>query len=422
MRFAPTWTAASSDWLQPPPRRALEHAHRQGNQLPNPTAPPGQRENRREPEGSGGRAQESLGDIYRGIALEELRSSRRTGDRFALMRVAGSENKRYGAKHSVAFGVINEANAAAVVRAKAAHQAATRGRKRKSSHSLQDDMDEFKQGLPHIDTSGMQIDLDCDQVRGQINQVVEGGVMKKTEFCSAIGVSNAAVNAFLKKRGPFDGAKSDTFTKAWDWFKQREIAGLKLPNVNKRRQTEATRAAAGRPTHTGASAAAGSGSSAGTSTGPSAASTAATAHAPAASSPGGSGLAGPRPVPDISGVHLPGEETDAVPVHDTCDVVRDKIDGHLAAHKVTQAQFCREIYAHGLRSPTRCKGIQPRQLADFRRRDGSNAGATSSVFYAAYVYFEKLRLARNQPKSEHRLEMERRWPDGLDRKHDDRVP
>ncbi|KAK7908930.1 hypothetical protein PG985_014808 [Apiospora marii] len=298
---------------------------------------------------------ESLGDIYRDSALDTLRDSRRSGDRFDLMRVASSENKRYDAKHSVAYGVINEANAAAVVRAKAAHQAATGGRKRKSS-SLQEDMDEFKQSLPHIVTSDMQIDLDCDQVRDKINKVVEGGVMKKTEFCNAIGVSNAAVNAFLKKHGPFDGAKSDTFAKAWDWFKQREIAGLKLPNANKRRQTEAARAAADRPVNTE--------TIAGTS-----AASAATANAPAASAPISGSSSNTSSIPDISGVHLPGEDTDKVPVYETCDVVREKIDEHLAAHKVTQAQFCRDIYAHGLKSPTRCKGIQPKQLADFRHRD-----------------------------------------------------
>ncbi|KAK8109331.1 hypothetical protein PG984_015132 [Apiospora sp. TS-2023a] len=266
----------------------------------------------------------------------------------------------------------------------------------------------------------MHVDLDCDQVRARINKVVDSGVMKKTEFCDAIGASNAAVNAFMKKPwGPLDGANSKAFYKAWDWFKQREIAGFKLPNVNKRRQTEAARAAADRPANTSANTGANLGTSVRTSAGTYAA---ATANTPASSSPGGSGLSGPLPIPDINGIHLPGEETDEVPIHDTCDVVREKIDEHLATYRVTQAPFCRIIHAHGLKSPTRCKGIQPKQLSDFRHKDGSNAGATSIVFYAAYVYFEKIRLAQNRPKSEHRLEMEKRWPDGFDREHDDRTP
>lgn len=176
--------------------------------------------------------------------------------------------------------------------------------------------------------------------------------MKKTEFCDAIGASNAAVNALLKKHGPFDGATSQAFTKAWDWFKQREIAGLKLPNVNKRRQTEAARAAADRPANTGASDGTRTGTSAATST---------TANVPS-SAPVSGGTNSTPSIPDISGIHLPNEDTDEVPVYDTCDVVREKIDEHLDTRRVTQAQFCRDIHAHGLKSPTRCKGI-PAQAA-----------------------------------------------------------
>ncbi|KAK8057000.1 hypothetical protein PG996_010937 [Apiospora saccharicola] len=383
-----------SDWLQPPPSRsALKRTQNQGNQLPpqaNPGGSPAPSSRRKEIEdelwaeelADVKRLMDDMDAIHRDTALDELRHSRRTGDRFAMMRQAVEESVRIPTNRSVAFGVLTKDNEAAVTRTKAAHRAATAttasasaGRKRKAS-SLQDDMDDYKQSLPHIKTSGMHVDLDCDQVRARINKVVDSGVMKKTEFCDAIGASNAAVNAFLKKPwGPLDGANSKAFYKAWDWFKQREIAGLKLPNVNKRRQTEAARAAADRPANTGASA----------------------------------------------GANL-GEETDEVPIHDTCDVAREKIDEHLATCRVSQAQFCRDIHAHGLNSPTRCKGIQPKQLTEFRHKNGSNAGATSIVFYAAYVYFEKIRLAQDQPKSKFRLEMEKRWPDGFDRKHDDRMP
>ncbi|KAK7960299.1 hypothetical protein PG988_011513 [Apiospora saccharicola] len=423
-----------SDWLQPPPSRsALKRTHNQGNQLPpqaNPGGSPAPSSRRKEIEdelwaeelADVKRLMDDMDAIHRDTALDELRHSRRTGDRFAMMRQAVEESVRIPTNRSVAFGVLTKDNEAAVTRAKAAHRAATAttasasaGRKRKAS-SLQDDMDDYKQSLPHIKTSGMHVDLDCDQVRARINKVVDSGVMKKTEFCDAIGASNAAVNAFLKKPwGPLDGANSKAFYKAWDWFKQREIAGLKLFNVNKRRQTEAARAAADRPANTGASA----GANLGLVQGPMQLRLPIhRPHRPLAAR----ASAAPLPIPDISGIHLPGEETDQVPIHDTCDVVREKIDEHLATCRVSQAQFCRDIHAHGLNSPTRCKGIQPKQLTEFRHKNGSNAGATSIVFYAAYVYFEKIRLAQDQPKSKFRLEMEKRWPDGFDRKHDDRIP
>ncbi|KAK8022846.1 hypothetical protein PG993_013613 [Apiospora rasikravindrae] len=267
----------------------------------------------------------------------------------------------------------------AVERAKDAHYTTVTaiGRKRRaSSASLQDAIDSYKQNLSHIDTSEIYIDLHF---------------------------SNASVNIFLKMRGPFQGATSKAFIQAWDSFKQRKLAGLKLPDPNKRRQTEAARAVLA---------------------------TAAAQTEPRtlvqvpASAQRRVHFGAPPSIPDISSIHLPGEDTDEVPVYDTCTVIREEIDAHLLAYEgLTQVQVCRDIYAHGLKSPTRCKGIQPKQLSDFRHKQGSNAGATRSVFCAAYVYFEKIRLAQGAPKSAHRLEMESRWgPEGFDRDRDDRTP
>jgi hypothetical protein len=38
---------------------------------------------------------------------------------------------------------------------------------------------------------------------------------------------------------------------------------------------------------------------------------------------------------------------------------------------------------------------------------GPNAGNTSGVFYAAYIFFEKMRIKEGKPKSKHREEMEK---------------
>lgn len=124
-------------------------------------------------------------------------------------------------------------------------------------------------------------------------------------------------------------------------------------------------------------------------------------------------------LPDISHIHLDGEETDSVPVFDTADEIRKNISAHLKTPGLTQTQFCRDLYAQ-LQAPT-CKGIQWKQLSDFRGKKGARAGCTSAVFYAAYVYFEKLRIARGKPKSAHRLEIEKIYPDdGFDRDDDGR--
>lgn len=69
-------------------------------------------------------------------------------------------------------------------------------------------------------------------------------------------------------------------------------------------------------------------------------------------------------------------------------------------------------------SASRPTKIQSKMLDDFRKKHGPSHGCTSSVYYAAYVFFEKWRIVRNEAKSKHRLEMEKIWPGGMERDRD----
>lgn len=109
-----------------------------------------------------------------------------------------------------------------------------------------------------------------------------------------------------------------------------------------------------------------------------------------------------------------GENTDSVPVYDTCDDIRRQITAYLKKPGVTQAQFARDLLAqyHSEKGP---KGISASQIQSFRGKKGPDAGNTSSVFYSAYVFFEKMRIKQGKPKSQKRKEMEEVWgPDGFD--------
>ncbi|KAI1085512.1 hypothetical protein F5B20DRAFT_567485 [Whalleya microplaca] len=247
-------------------------------------------------------------------------------------------------------------------------------KKRKSETSLEDDIAAYKQNLDYIDTDGMAIDMTCNQVRGRINKLLDSGIMKKGEFCAAIGNTSKSLNTFLSQRGTTGGAGSASYDNAWAFFKQREIAGLKMPDVKKRQKTEAAAAAA------------------------------ASSNATAGSSGTGKATAQKTAGPDISNIKVGGEETDCVPVYDTCDEIRKKINAHLKTPGLTASQFCRDIYAQ-LNQPT---GKCPR------------AGCTSRLFYAAYVFFEKKRLAEGKPKTQHRLNMEDVYQGGFDLEHDGR--
>lgn len=215
-----------------------------------------------------------------------------------------------------------------------------------------------------FDLTGQPIDKSCNQIRGMIRRFLESGQMKKGEFSNAIGVSTKSLSSFLAQNGPMKGAESLSYGNAWEFFKKRELAGVKAPKK------------------------------------------------PKASVASGSSAA---QIPDISSISLPGEENNNVQVYETCDEVRKKINAHLVKPGVTQASFCRELTAQ-LHTGTK---IQSKQLADFRSKKGPRMGNTSSVFYAAYVYFEKIRLAEKKPKSKHREEMEKVWTaeGGFDRVH-----
>lgn len=255
----------------------------------------------------------------------------------------------------------------------AAAPPASTSRKRKSEASSDDATAAYKQNLDHIEVDTERIDLDCNEVRSLIRKVLERGIFKKGEFCNTIQCSPTAVNRFLEKTGVDGGSDSDVYEAAWVWFKKRELAGLSMPAASASAAQKKAKTAASRSTS-------------------------------AAS--------------DLDKIHLDGEETDSVPVFETCDVVRRKINAHLKTPGTTQAQFCRDLHAQ-LKMPA-CKSIRPDMLNGFRGKKGPIAGCTSSVYYAAYVYFEKRRIADGKPKSKHRLEMEKIHPEGADRENDGR--
>ncbi|KAI0013544.1 hypothetical protein F4779DRAFT_562154 [Xylariaceae sp. FL0662B] len=267
---------------------------------------------------------------------------------------------------------------------------AAASKKRKSESLLEDEIAAYKQDLDYIDTDGWPIDMTCGQVRGKINKLLDSGIMKKGEFCKATNSTSKSLNTFLSRRGTMDGANTAAYGNAWSFFKQREIAGLKMPDVKKRQKTEAAAAAS------------------------------ASSNAEAGPSSAGKAAARKAPGPDINSVELRGEETDSVSVYDTCDEVRKKINAHLRTPGLTASQFCRDLYAQ-LRHPT-SKCFQTKQLSDFRGKKGPRAGCTSRLFYAAYVFFEKKRIAEGKPKSQHRLNMEDLWAwhGGFDLEHDGR--
>ncbi|SCO76058.1 uncharacterized protein FRV6_00270 [Fusarium oxysporum] len=257
------------------------------------------------------------------------------------------------------------------------------GKKRKAELSLDEDISANKADLNDaIEHASFENDRlpSCNVIRTKLNKLFDSGVMNKAEFCRATSTNSNSLNKFLKQKGPFGGSNSAVWGNAYVWFQQRKVMGLKMPDAQKRQLEESKKDTVdGTPSKAAAT----------------------------------------KALPDISEIHREGEETDEVPIHDVCDEIRRKLNAHMKVPSVTQAQFCRDIYAR-FNAPT-CKGIQSKQLSDFRKAKGSNAKAKSSMFYGAYVYLEKMRIAQGKPVTKHRVEMTFIHPGAIPRDHDDRT-
>ncbi|XDG01368.1 hypothetical protein ABKA04_000983 [Annulohypoxylon sp. FPYF3050] len=300
------------------------------------------------------------------------------------------------------------------------------------------------------DLEDMEIDMTCDEIRDAINKILDNNVMRKCDFYRAIGCSRKIVERFLSKSGPTEGQNSLCYRATWEWLERQK---LEIPDVGKRQKTDAAATAISIPAIS---------PSISPSISPTISSTIIHATIPAtipavmpavmpavtpaitpattpvitrasispaitpATSPASTCTSSSRSaspeVVDFRTIHLPGEETEEVPVYDTCDEIRNKITKHLETTGDTKEKFCCDISVRWLGRPF--KGFPLNQLNEFRRKYGANAGCTSKIFYAAYVFFEKKRIAEGKPKSEHRLNMERVWArnGGFDLKHDEQCP
>ncbi|KAH9890311.1 hypothetical protein F4778DRAFT_785466 [Xylariomycetidae sp. FL2044] len=235
-------------------------------------------------------------------------------------------------------------------------------RKRKS-----DDVEEIvpPQDLHEVDDNDPRlyaINENCDQVGDKIYSFIDSGLMKIGKFETAIGVSPDAYRNFMRHEGPHGGKDCDTYLKAFTFFKKREATGSQHLEAEDSAETADERK--------------------------------------------------PHPAAlDVSGVELDGEDEHKAPVYATCDEVREKIQAVLCEPDVTQAALLRAIAESFPAAEDR--KIQTNQLHAFLEKEGPMAGNTSSVFYGAYVLFEKLRVKEGKVKSEARLEMERIHPEGV---------
>ena len=105
---------------------------------------------------------------------------------------------------------------------------------------------------------------------------------------------------------------------------------------------------------------------------------------------------------DLLSIHLEGEEDEEIPIFDSCDDVRRKLKEQLK--HTTQVHLSHELTEMLPKSE-----VLPRRMGAFLKYSGPQAGAHNIVFYAAYVYFEKIRIKEGKKKTAKREEIEKHW-------------
>lgn len=244
----------------------------------------------------------------------------------------------------------------------------------------------------------------CDQIRRMITRLLDSGEMKTRELIDKLNVSGPGYYRFMKQNGRDKGFGSDTYVAALKFFQRRERKGIKIPPKKKAK----TAASAG---------AAGTASAANKPETKRTTASAATTAAPFTSSGNASAPLTFTSTQTPASVILPGEFTDSVPIYDTCDTIRNKINAHLRKPGETQASFLRALESQYHLKPRK---IQSAQLQRFRQMKGPKDGLQNVVYYAAYVFFEKERIRTGGKKGSQREDMEIIYPGGVDTSRRDR--
>ncbi|KAG9002342.1 hypothetical protein FRB90_011404 [Tulasnella sp. 427] len=107
-------------------------------------------------------------------------------------------------------------------------------------------------------------------------------------------------------------------------------------------------------------------------------------------------------------VLLEGEDEGEVPIYDDCNAIRHKIRALLKTPNFKITHWLRDI-----------GNINSNSYSRFMSAKGPTGGAENGTYYAAYVYFEKVRIFEGKKKTptriaaERGLPLERRQPRGI---------
>ncbi|TGO39546.1 hypothetical protein BHYA_0052g00470 [Botrytis hyacinthi] len=107
---------------------------------------------------------------------------------------------------------------------------------------------------------------------------------------------------------------------------------------------------------------------------------------------------------NISGIELKGEDTESVPIYESCHEIRKKIKAFFRNISSNESAFCREIakiFPDG-------REVLTKTLNNFMKQKGPH-GNQSPAYYATSAFFEKTYISEGKPKNQDRKTWKKVW-------------
>lgn len=229
------------------------------------------------------------------------------------------------------------------------------------------------------------VDLDCNQVRLEIQHFNSSRELNDINFQRAIGLSGKIYRKFMNKSGHDEGSSSKIYYNAVASFNKRDQAAMipcslvlcEVDSISLKKFMSPVLPSPPLLPHFVSSPL-------------NSISPPPTAmHSPPAKKKKFSKPAGPY---DVSGIELEGRDTESVPIYECCHEIRTKIKAFFRNVSSNESTFCREI---AKTFPD--DRFLTKLLNDFMKQKDPH-GNESPAYHATYVFVEKLIFVKVDPR------------------------
>lgn len=241
-------------------------------------------------------------------------------------------------------------------------------------------LDEESSNLSHMTHNlnvGGAYEEDCDSIRAKITALLAQKNMTQIEFLKLIGCSSDSLSRFMKLKGNWNGTHNRVFWESVKFFSA--IGNEAPPTLTKKRKLQEEDESTLKKTR----------------------------HQIKIEKRALKSY-NEELFKSVSELQLPLELESRVPVYDNCDEIRAKSNEFIETCGLRIKEWLRMI-----------GNVNTKSWNDFLSYKGERGGAANRSYYAAYVFLEKVRIARGEEKSTGRLLAELEFGElGRELKHD----